>query len=89
MRSLDQIFTAKSHRCHLPGRDEGASQVVYGLSLLPTACEQNPTRVKILPSLVLTGYIQTELMTCCLVRTCKHSVLFQENIQFLYLYFGR
>ena len=35
-----------------------------------------------------TGYIQTELMTCCLGRKCQNSVLFQENIQFLYLCFG-
>ena len=28
----------------------------------------------------LTGYIQTELMTCDLSRKCKNLVLFQENI---------
>ena len=35
-----------------------------------------------------TGYIQTELMTCCIGRKCQKSVPFQENIQFLCLYFG-
>ena len=34
------------------------------------------------------GYIQMELMTCCLSRKCQNSVLFQENIQFLCLCFG-
>ena len=34
------------------------------------------------------GYIQTELMTCCLGRKCQNLVLFQENIQFLCLCFG-
>ena len=35
-----------------------------------------------------TGYIQTELMTCCLSRKHKNLVLFLENIQFLCLCFG-
>ena len=36
-----------------------------------------------------TDYIQTELMhvmTCCLCRRYQNLVLYQENIQFLYIY---